>query len=146
MLKLETKLEGQTSYYGVVRDCIEDLGYHLGGNWDYENGCFDHVLCREGGETIYVRIPFLVTEGELDQYDASILFTKPYILKHVVNLGLDSDGSSLIDATGFSQFQAPLDEDGKITDKNRWMHAGEVAVQELVDCLCEAKHINADTA
>lgn len=146
MLELETTLEGQTSYYGIVRDCIQDLGYHLGGNWDYESGCFDHVLCREEGETIYVRIPFLVTDGELDDYDASISFEKPYIIKHVVNLGLDREGDSLIDATGFSQFQTPLDKDGKITDKSRWMHAGEVAVQELVDCLCSAKHINYDIA
>jgi len=146
MLELETKLEGQTSYFGIVRDCIQDLGYHLGGNWDFNKGCFDHILCREGGETIYVRIPFLVTDGELDQYDASILFQKPYIIKHVVHVGLDRDGDSLLDATGFSQFQSPIDKDGKITNKNRWMHAGEVAAQELLDCLCQAKHINSDTA
>lgn len=146
MLELESKLEGQTSYFGIVRDCIHDLGYHLGGNWDYDKGCFDHVLCREAGETIYVRIPFLVTDGELDDPDASILFEKPYIIKHVVHVGLDSDSSSLIDATGFSQFQAPIDKDGEITDKNRWMHAGEVATQELLDCLCNAKHIKYDTA
>lgn len=135
MLLLQTRLEGQVASFGVVSNCIQELGYHLGGNWDYHKGCFDHVLCREGGETIYIRIPFLVTEGELDDHDASIQFGTPYIIKHVVHVGLDRDESSLLDATGFSQFQQPIDTDGKIIDKNRWIHAGEVAVEKLVDCM-----------
>ncbi len=105
MLKLQTKLEGQKAYFGVVRDCIRDLGYHLGGNWDYDKGFFDHILCREEGETIYIRIPFIVTDGELDKYDTSIEFGTSFVIKHVVHVGLDREGSSLLDATGFSQFQ-----------------------------------------
>lgn len=135
MLKLQTKLEGQITTFGVVNDCVRDLGYHLGGNWDYERGCFDHILCQEGGESIYIRIPFIVMAGELDNYEATIRFGTPYIIKHVVNIGLDSEGSSLLDATGFSQFQKPLDKDGKIIDKNRWIHAGEVAVENLLNCM-----------
>ncbi|MCM3710632.1 YugN family protein [Sporosarcina luteola] len=135
MLKLQTGLEGQTASFGVVSDCIRELGYHMGGNWDYDQGCFDHILCQEEGETIYIRIPFVVTEGELDDYEASIKFGTPYIIKHVVHIGLDRDGDSLLDATGFSQFQQPIDKDGKIINKNRWIHAGEVAVKDLMDCM-----------
>ncbi|MGG0670926.1 YugN family protein [Sporosarcina koreensis] len=135
MLKLQTGLEGQTASFGVVSDCIRELGYHMGGNWDYDQGCFDHILCQEGGETIYIRIPFIVTDGVLDHYEASIKFGTPYIIKHVVHVGLDRDESSLLDATGFSQFQQPIDKDGKIIDKNRWIHAGEVAVKDLMDCM-----------
>lgn len=137
MLTLQTELEGQTASFGVVSDCIRELGYHIGGNWDYDRGCYDHILCQEGGETIYIRIPFVVTDGELDDYHASIKFGTPYIIKHVVHVGLDRDGDSLLDATGFSQFQQPIDKDGKIINKNRWIHAGEVAVQDLLDCLYE---------
>lgn len=135
MLKLQTELEGQTASFGVVSDCIRELGYHMGGNWDYDQGCFDHILCQEGGERIYIRIPFVVTDGELDHYEASIKFGTPYVIKHVVHVGLDRDGDSLLDATGFSQFQQPIDKDGKIIDKNRWIHAGEVAVKDLMDCM-----------
>ena len=53
------------------------------------------------------------------------------MIKHVVHVGLDSDESSLLDATGFSQFQQPIDTDGEIIDKNRWIHAGEVAVKNF---------------
>ena len=141
MIKLETDLEGQQASFGVVSDCIRDIGYHLGGNWDYDNGCFDYTLCREGGESIYVRIPFRVTKGELDQYEAEIEFDRPYIIKHVVHIGLDSDEGSLLNAGGFNQFQEPIDKDGKITNKNRWIHAGEVAVNELLNCLYEHNHL-----
>ena len=135
MLTLQTELEGQIASFGVASNCIRELGYHLGGNWDYDNGCFDHILCQENGETIYIRIPFTVTDGELDKFDATIKFGTPYVIKHVVHVGLDRDGSSLLDATGFSQFQKPIDTDGKIIDKNRWIHAGELAVEKLVDCM-----------
>ena len=72
MLKLQSELEGQRATFGDVSDCIREIGYHLGGNWDYHKGCFDHILCREGGETIYIRIPFFAMEGELDEYNALI--------------------------------------------------------------------------
>ncbi|MDN4606686.1 YugN family protein [Sporosarcina highlanderae] len=139
MLKLQTELEGKTASFGIVSDCIRGLGYNMGGNWDYDKGCFDHILCQEGGETIYIRIPFFVTDGELDDYGASIKFGTPYIIKHVVHVGLDRDGDSLLDATGFSQFQQPIDKDGKIINKNRWIHAGEVAVRDLLDCMYEGQ-------
>lgn len=141
LLKLQTNLEGQTAIFGIVSACVEEQGYHLGGSWDYDKGCFDHILYREGAETIYIRIPFTVLDGELDQPHAMIKFATPFVIKHVVNLGLDSDDSSLLDMTGLSQFQAPLDTDGHIEDKSRWTQAGEAAVQELVDCLLEQNYL-----
>ncbi|TQR18495.1 YugN family protein [Psychrobacillus soli] len=140
MLKLQTELEGQIASFGIMNDCIRDLGYNLGGNWDYDRGCFDHILCQEGGETIYIRLPFFVMDGELDHYEATIKFGTPYIIKHVVHVGLDRDENSLLDATGFSQFQQPIDTDGKIIDKNRWIHAGEVAVENLLNCM-QTQHL-----
>lgn len=141
MLKLQTDLEGHVAYFGIVNNCVEEQGYHLGGSWDYYHGCFDHTLYREGAETIYIRIPFVVLDGELDRPEALIKFTTPFVIKHVVNLGLDSDESSLLDATGFSQFQAPLDTDGHIEDKSKWAHAGEVAVKKLFDCFSEQNYL-----
>src|SRR5690625_3311373 len=74
----------------------------------YHKGKFDMVLCRNGGETIYIRIPFDVLEGELDRPNAFIQFGKPYVIKHVVNTGLDWDENSLLATTGFNQFQSLL--------------------------------------
>lgn len=94
-------------------------------------GKFDMALCREAGETIYIRIPFNVLKGELDRPSAYIEFGQPYVIKHVVNTGLDWDESSLLTTTGFNQFQNPIDKDGNIIDKSRWEEAGEQHVHRI---------------
>ncbi|GAA0432442.1 YugN-like family protein [Lentibacillus halophilus] len=135
MLKLETELEGRKAYFGDVFKIFRSNGYTLCGNWEYDRGKFDMVLCREDGETIYVRVPFSVLEGELDKSDAYLQFRTPYVIKHVVNTGLDWDENSLLSTTGFNQFQKPVDKDGNISDKSRWEAAGEEEVQEVMESL-----------
>lgn len=80
-----------------------------------------------------MRLPFQVLDGELDRKDAFIEFQKPFVIKHVVNLGLDEDENSLLTATGFSQFQEPLDKDGYIHDKSKWEEFGEEAIGDILD-------------
>ncbi|OES43901.1 YugN family protein [Domibacillus iocasae] len=132
MLKLHTELEGKKAYFGDVRDMFKDLGYDLGGNWEYDQGSFDGILWRESGETIYIRLPFTVLKGALDEYDAWIEFHPPFVIKHVVNIGLEKDEHSLVTASGFNQFQDPVDPDGQIKNKNKWEEAGEKAVQRII--------------
>ncbi|EGQ26096.1 MULTISPECIES: YugN family protein [Sporosarcina] len=134
MLELETMIEGKLANFGVLRDQVCKHGYHFGGGWDYHKGCFDSILHKEGGETIYLRVPFEVDEGELDDYHTSIKFKKPYVIKHVVNTGLDRDSSSLVSGS-FNQFQEPLDRDAQIRDKSRWETAGELAIEEILQYL-----------
>lgn len=135
MLKLNTAVEGKKAYFGDVYKTFRSNGYVLCGNWEYDRGKFDMVLCREGGETIYVRIPFSVIEGELDSANAYLQFRTPYVIKHVVNTGLDWDENALLTTTGFNQFQEPLDKDGNIMDKSRWEAAGEQQVQEVLEAI-----------
>ncbi|GGB61233.1 hypothetical protein F3157_16995 [Virgibacillus dakarensis] len=137
MLKLNTEIEGKRAYFGNVYKMFKANGYALCGNWEYDKGKFDMVLCREGGETIYIRVPFDVLEGQLDHPRTYIQFRQPYVIKHVVHTGLDWDGNSLLTTTGFSQFQEPVDRDGNILDKSRWEDAGERAVQDLVSSMDE---------
>lgn len=132
LLQLQTDLEGKRAYFGDLRNRIQSLGYSIGGNWDYHKGSFDNVLWRDEGETIYLRLPFEVLEGDLDHHEAYIRFQTPYVIKHVVHVGLDNDENSLLTSTGFDQFQDPVDKDGKIKDKNRWAQAGEQAVEQVV--------------
>ncbi len=132
LLQFDSKIVGKEIGYGYLRDHIIDRGFTIGGNWEYHKGSFDAVLWRGGGETIYLRVPFIVTVGELDNEDAQIRFQKPFVIKHVANVGLDYDEGSLLDATGASQFQTPLDKDGHIHDKSRWIQAGEQVVEEKV--------------
>ncbi|WP_106498375.1 YugN family protein [Lentibacillus sp. Marseille-P4043] len=133
MIELQTELEGKKTYYRNVLKHSKRLDYTLGGCWDYHKGCLDSILWREAGETIYLRLPFKVLEGELDRPNALIEFEKPYVIKHVVNTGLDKDVNALATVSGFSQFQDPLDQDGRIKDKNEWEENGEQAVDQIVD-------------
>ncbi|MFC3041746.1 YugN family protein [Virgibacillus xinjiangensis] len=133
MLKLETEMEGKKAYFGDVRKIFKRNGYTLCGSWEYDGGFFDGVLSREAGETIYIRIPFHVLEGELDRDEAYLEFGTPFVIKHVVHLGLDKDEQSLLAATGLNQFQEPLDKDGQIKDKSKWEMEGEQAIGAILD-------------
>ena len=132
LLELQSAIEGREAHFGYMRDKIGGHGFCIGGNWEYHKGSFDVILWRDSGETIYLRVPFNVTEGELDAYDTRIRFTAPFIIKHITHVGLEYDGSSLLDATGMSQFQTPIDKDAEIHRKNRWVQMGEQVVTDVV--------------
>lgn len=135
MIHLETGVEGTKMTFGEAQDFLKPFGLHIGGNWEYDSGMFDGILHRENGETIYLRMPFTVIEGELDYRNAVIQFEKPFVIKHVVNLGLDKGGSALLTTTGLSQFQKPLDKDGYIPNKSEWQEFGEEIVGDILDKL-----------
>lgn len=135
MLKLQTELDGKHAKFGFLRDKLKPHGFCLGSYWEYDRGFFDTILVKKDCDTIYLRLPFEVMSGELDSYNAEIKFQTPYVIKHVTHCGLDFDENSLLDATGFSQFQSPIDKDGKIVNKNRWVHAGEEVVGKVLNYL-----------
>jgi len=135
MLQFESELEGKHAEFGFLRDKLKDYGLSLGGYWDYDRGFFDGVLSKKDGETIYLRLPFVVISGMLDSDKAHIQFKTPYVIKHVVNLGLDFDDASLLDPTGFSQFQDPVDKDGEIQNQQKWVQAGEQVVDKVLQYL-----------
>lgn len=135
MIFLETDIEGKQMEFGQAQQDLKKFGLFIGGNWEYDSGMFDGVMHREGGETVYIRLPFQVIEGELDRSDAVIEFDKPFIIKHVVHVGLDRDENSLLSITGFAQFQEPKDKDGYIHDKSKWEEFGEELVGDILDKL-----------
>lgn len=133
MIRLQSNIEGKKGPFGLVRKMFDLHGCSFCSNFEYDQGKFDTILWREGGETIYLRIPFNVLEGELDHANAYIEFGTPYVIKHVVNLGLDYDEHSFTTATtGLTQFQEPIDRDGYIRDKSRWAQAGEETIEQVL--------------
>src|SRR5699024_12325898 len=64
-----------------------------------------------------------------------IEFETPYVIKHVVHVGLERDENSLLSTTGFNQFQKPLDKDGYIHDKSKWQEFGEETIGDLLNKL-----------
>lgn len=135
MIYLETEIEGKQMTFGQAQQELKEFGLFIGGNWEYDRGMFDGIMHREReeGETMYIRLPFQVIEGELDRPDALIEFQKPFVIKHVVHVGLDKDENSLLSATGFGQFQEPKDKDGYIRDKSKWEEFGEEIVGDILD-------------
>ncbi|MEC1722056.1 YugN family protein [Schinkia azotoformans] len=136
MIKLQTNIEGKRAYFGVIKNIFQSHGCSFCSNFDYHQGKFDALLWREGGESIYLRMPIYVVNGELDYSNALIEFGTPFVIKHVVNIGLDYDENSLLTATtGLNQFQDPLDTDGYIRDKSRWAKAGEETVNMIMNSI-----------
>src|SRR5690625_4018524 len=135
MIHLETDIEGEQMTFGYAQKTLEEIGYTMGVSCEYDSVFVNGVLHRKGGETMYVRLPFQELEGELDRQDAWIEFQKPFVIRHVVNVGLDKVSNSLIAATGFSQFQEPLDKDGYIRDKSKWQEFGEEAIGDILNKL-----------
>lgn len=137
LIYLETEIEGKQMTFGEAKQQLKEFGLFMGGNWEYDRGMFDGIMHREReeGETIYIRLPFEVIHGELDREDAYIRFQKPFIIKHVVNVGLDYDSNSLLTASGLAQFQKPKDKDGYIHDKSKWEEFGEELVGDILDRL-----------
>ncbi|MGZ4160331.1 MAG: staygreen family protein [Neobacillus sp.] len=84
-------------------------------------------------------------DGALDHPSALIQFGTPFVIKHVVNIGLDHDENSFISGTtGLDQFQTPLDNDGYIYDKSRWTKAGEEAIQQVYSSINGLFHISGE--
>lgn len=136
MIKLQSSIEGKRADFGLVREIFTSYGCSFCSNFEYDQGKFDTILWKEGGETIYLRIPFNVLDGVLDYANAYIEFETPYIIKHVVNIGLDYDENSLMTATtGLNQFQEPLDTDGYIRDKSSWKKAGEEKIEQVLNSM-----------
>ncbi|MET3576644.1 YugN family protein [Bhargavaea ullalensis] len=131
MLKLDTVLQGKQARYGEIEPIMSEHGFTLSGNWEYEEGMFDGILNREGGETVYLRMPFDVISGTLEHPDTLLAFGQPFVIKHVVNVGLDHDESALLASTGFDQFQKPLAKDAHIEKKTKWEIRGEEKVAEM---------------
>jgi len=132
MISLQTDIEGKRGYFGQIEKEFKRHGFFLCGAWKYDRGKFDAKLWKENAETIYLRIPFHVLKGELDRRDAYIEFRTPYIIKHVVNIGLEWGEDSLLSVVGLSQFQKPLDKDAEINNKERWRIHGDSIINNIL--------------
>ena len=117
MLPLESKLENREFKFAEVRGVLGDLGFTLGGGWEYAQGSFDRALDGEKRE-MWLRLPFTATFGRIDaeeeESDAVIRFGKPYALRHIYQDGVDKGAGMRLTAGLIDQFAAPKDPDARI--------------------------------
>ncbi|SDB88565.1 YugN-like family protein [Shouchella lonarensis] len=120
MITIDSKIEGHELQLQELERLLSPLGYSLGGNWDYDHGCYDYKVSDEDGYT-FLRIPFSAVNGEIGDRNAVVKIGKPYLLHHVYQAGNDeqADGG-VVPATmagAFNQFQAPVDRDADVDPK-----------------------------
>ncbi|WP_243524996.1 YugN-like family protein [Bacillus pseudomycoides] len=136
MIPIQSNLEGYTYALFKLEETLKPLGYSIGGNWDYDKGCFDYKIDEEDGYQ-FLRVPFTAVEGELDVPGVMVRLETPYLLSHVYQDELDDQVNTLAAGTsGLDQFAEPKEADGNI--KRKYIDIGKVLVQELEQRLINA--------
>lgn len=133
IISLKSTIEGKTVIYGNALKRFKVAGLDIGGGWEYDHGMFDTILYQRKETTIYLRVPFEVLEGELDSPRTIIRFQTPFVIKHVMNIGLDEEDSASLTAAGLEQFQAPQDSDAPIDRQ----HEFAIDAQKKLDQITE---------
>lgn len=138
MITVPSEIEGKEARYDEIEDPFAKEGFVLGGNWEYDSGYFDAALERDGGETIYLRVPVQVVDGELDDGNARLRFQQPFLLRHVVHTRNFSDSIPLVDQlpgqlnTLVNQFQTPAEVDGDIRDVEQRVEEARAALSRIL--------------
>ncbi|MED2789975.1 YugN-like family protein [Bacillus thuringiensis] len=129
MIPIQSNLEGRTYALYKLEEVMKPLGYSIGGNWDYDKGCFDYKIDEEGGYQ-FLRVPFTAVDGELDVPGVVVRLETPYILSHVYQDELDDNVNTLTAGTsGMDQFAEPKDPDADV--KRKYINIGKVLMREL---------------
>lgn len=116
MIQIDSSIEGMRFNLHKLEELLKPRGYTIGGNWDYDRGCFDYKMANDDGYQ-FLRVPFTAVEGELDRAGAVVRLEKPFVLNHVFQAGID-DHAHIGNATAsFNQFAEPEDPDGTVDDK-----------------------------
>ncbi|PFM64940.1 hypothetical protein COJ48_09040 [Bacillus cereus] len=128
LIPIQSNLVGRTYALYKLEEVMKPLGYSIGGNWDYDKGCFDYKIDEEDGYQ-FLRVPFTAVDGELDVPGVVVRLETPYIISHVYQDELDNEVNTLAAGTSLDQFAEPKDPDGDV--KRKYIDIGKVLVQEL---------------
>ena len=131
MIPLESVIEGKSAIYGNALKLFQAEGMDIGGGWEYDHGMFDAILYRRNETTIYLRVPFVVLDGMMDASNTLIRFQTPFVIKHVMNIGLDEEESPVATVTGLEQFSAPEDPDAPIDRQEEFAIAAQTKLNQL---------------
>ncbi|WP_042461130.1 YugN-like family protein [Neobacillus dielmonensis] len=128
MIELPSKVEGKRFDLYELEQKLKPVGYTIGGNWDYDHGCFDYKLNDEQGYQ-FLRLPFTAVDSQLDADNCIVKVGRPFLLAHQYESGLDVQGEVGNFSASFNQFQEPVDKDDSIP--SQYVEAGKALVSEL---------------
>ncbi|MDN4072408.1 YugN-like family protein [Fictibacillus terranigra] len=127
MIPLQSKLENEVFAFNELEDKLKQIGYTIGGNWDYDHGYFDYKLDDEVGYT-FVRVPFTAYEKEIGDDGAMVTLGEPFLLAHKYQIGLDDNVSAGNLSGSLNQFSEPQDPDASIDEK--WIGIGKKLIEK----------------
>jgi hypothetical protein len=88
-MELETiGLEDVTIDFDRFCAIMEDIGFVLAGQWDYERVTFDRKIQKQG-EVFYLRVQAYAVEGEIDSRHAVVKIITPLLGKHYYPHGVE---------------------------------------------------------
>jgi hypothetical protein len=133
MIRVKSALERKTGRFDKFRETLERFQFKLGGNWDYDHGYFDRALDGEA-QKVWLRIPFVVTRGQLRGEETPHPYTaveigEPFVLRHVYNEGTDAEAEPRIVGAFTNQFQEPSDPDAEVGEQ--WVEKAESVLREV---------------
>lgn len=135
MIALESTLQDQVLDYIHTKNKLGELQFTLGGNWDYDHGMFDRPLDEQ--HTVWLRIPFRMTQGELDSeardMEARIRIETPFVLKHLYKEGTDETAEMRTFGAFVDQFQKPADPDAGI--EPHWLDEARAVLRKAESLL-----------
>lgn len=132
MIEIPSDIEGQQFDLYKMEQKLKQIGYSIGGNWDYDKGFFDYKINDDDGYQ-FLRLPFTAVDGQLDEIDCTVKIGRPFLLSHLYEKGLDDDASSSNFSVSFNQFAEPVDKDASFPEK--YMKIGKSLVRELESVL-----------
>ena len=128
MIPVPSKVEGQVFSLYDLEQRLKPIGYVIGGNWDYDHGSFDYEIDDRVGYQ-FLRVPFSVVNGQLDDKEATVQLGEPFLLSHKYQRGLDDNVHVGNKTASFDQFSEPVDPDAEFPSE--YVDTGKELVQEL---------------
>jgi hypothetical protein len=128
MIEIPSRIEGQRILLSKLEEKLKPMGYTIGGNWDYDHGSFDYKISDKDGY-LFLRIPFDAIEGELDSDGCRVEITRPFLLAHVYEKGLDDHAHTSNTTALFNQFSEPVEKDGDVP--TQYVEIGQSLLKEV---------------
>lgn len=89
-----TGIDNCTAEFSRLTDSMEDLGFVLASQWDYERVTYDRKF-QIKGDVFYLRVQGFVIDGEIDSKHAVIKLLTPLLGKHYYPHGVEyGDGEN----------------------------------------------------
>ncbi|WP_174735194.1 YugN-like family protein [Mesobacillus harenae] len=128
MIEIPSTIEGKHFSLHELEQLLKPRGYSIGGNWDYDHGNFDYKIDDRVGYQ-FLRVPFHAIDGQLDTPRCTVEMSRPFLLSHKYQRGLDDHVDIDNHSAAFNQFQEPVDKDASFPDQ--YIEIGKSLVKEL---------------